>query len=363
MGACLNKGPVDDAKHAQDKQRSKDLERVMIHEQRVDAQVNKLLLLGAGESGKSTLFKQMITIYGKGFSLEDRKEYVHVVFSNIINSVKTLCDQSDKLAARGIGGTRMNPRNAASKQFLEDLKDEIIDPKVATHMAQIWSDPGIQATYEHRAMYQLNDSTKYFLDKIHEVGVKDYLPTEQDILRSRVRTTGIVESNFVIDGNQFKMMDVGGQRNERKKWLHCFSGVTAILFVAALSEYDQVLFEDEETNRMVEALNLFEEICNYKMFKKTSMILFLNKRDLFAEKIAKVPLTKGCFRDYTGPNTYEGASQFILEQFEGRNRDPEKRIYPHLTCATDKDNIKVVFNAVKDTVIRRSLEEGGLIAS
>jgi hypothetical protein len=303
----------------------------------------------------------MITIYGKGFSLEDRKEYIHVVFSNILLSIKTLCDQSDKLAQRGVQGTKVSQKNAASKKYVEDLKDETIDGKAAAHMAALWADPGIQKAYDHRSMYQLNDSTRYFLERIHDVGAKDYLPSEQDVLRSRVRTTGIVESNFIIDGNHFKMMDVGGQRNERKKWLHCFSGVTAILFVAALSEYDQVLFEDEETNRMVEALNLFDEICNYKMFKKTSMILFLNKRDLFAEKIQKVPLSKGCFPDYDGNNTYDAASQFILEQFEARNRDSEKRIYPHLTCATDKDNIKVVFNAVKDTVIRRSLEEGGLI--
>jgi GTPase SAR1 family protein len=361
MGICAAKNPASDSKLKEEKAKSKDLERQIVADQRADQQVNKLLLLGAGESGKSTLFKQMITIYGKGFSLEDRKEYIHVVFSNIIVSIRTLCEQSDKLQQRGIQGTKVASKNAASKKFIEDLKDDNIDSKTAAHMAAIWADPGIQKAYEHRAMYQLNDSTRYFLEKITEIGAKDYLPSEQDVLRSRVRTTGIVESNFIIDGNHFKMMDVGGQRNERKKWLHCFSGVTAILFVAALSEYDQVLFEDEETNRMVEALNLFDEICNYKMFKKTSMILFLNKRDLFAEKITKVPLNKGCFPDYDGANTYDAASQFILEQFEARNRDAEKRIYPHLTCATDKDNIKVVFNAVKDTVIRRSLEEGGLI--
>jgi len=360
MGLCAAKN-VDSDKLKEEKAKSKDLEKQLVQDQRTDQQVNKLLLLGAGESGKSTLFKQMVTIYGKGFSVEDRKEYIHVVYTNIILSMKTLCDQSDRLGQKGVQGTKIAPKNAAAKKHVEDIKEENIDSKTATHMAALWADPGIQKTYEHRAMYQLNDSTNYFLAKIHEIGVKDYLPTEQDVLRSRVRTTGIVESNFIIDGNHFKMMDVGGQRNERKKWLHCFSGVTAILFVAALSEYDQVLFEDEETNRMIEALNLFDEICNYKLFKKTSMILFLNKCDLFAEKIQKVSLTKGCFPDYSLPNTYEAASQFILEQFESRNRDSEKRIYPHLTCATDKDHIKVVFNAVKDTVIRRSLEEGGLI--
>jgi len=357
----MSKNPADDVKHKEDKQRSKEVEKVMITDQRQDQQINKLLLLGAGESGKSTLFKQMITIYGKGFSIDDRKEYIHVVYSNIIHSVKTLCDQSEKLHAKGISGTRVQAKALASKKFVEDLKEEVVDGKVAQHLAILWADPGIQVTYEHRATYQLNDSTRYFLEKIHDIGQKDFLPSEQDVLRSRVRTTGIVESSFVIDGNHFKMMDVGGQRNERKKWLHCFSGVTAVLFVAALSEYDQVLFEDEETNRMVEALNLFDEICNYKLFKKTSMILFLNKRDLFQEKLQKVPLTKGCFPGYTGPNTYDATSEFILEQFQARNRDPEKRLYPHITCATDKDNVKVVFNAVKDTVIRRSLEEGGLI--
>ena len=84
------------------------------------------------------------------------------------------------------------------------------------------------------------------------------------------------------------MFDVGGQRNERKKWIHCFEGVTAVLFVAAISAYDQVLYEDENTNRMVEALNLFSEICNSNWFRDTAMILFLNKRDLFMEKIKKV---------------------------------------------------------------------------
>jgi hypothetical protein len=72
-----------------------------------------------------------------------------------------------------------------------------------------------------------------------------YIPSEQDVLHARAPTTGIVENHFEIDGNAFKMFDVGGQRNERKKWIHCFENVTAVLFVAALSEYNQVLYEDE----------------------------------------------------------------------------------------------------------------------
>ena len=94
----------------------------------------------------------------------------------------------------------------------------------------------------------------------------------------------IVEEHFLIDDVQFVMFDVGGQRNERKKWIHCFEGVTAVIFVAAISEYDQVLFEDKTQNRMIEAIALFREVCNLKWFKDTAMILFLNKRDLFEAK-------------------------------------------------------------------------------
>lgn len=72
-----------------------------------------------------------------------------------------------------------------------------------------------------------------------------YAPTEQDVLRSRVKTTGITETTFRVGESTYKMFDVGGQRSERKKWIHCFENVTSIVFLVAISEYDQVLVEDE----------------------------------------------------------------------------------------------------------------------
>ena len=142
--------------------------------------------------------------------------------------------------------------------------------------------------------------------------------------------------------------------------IHCFENVTAVLFVAAISEYDQVLYEDENTNRIVEALNLFEEICNSRWFRETSVILFLNKRDLFAEKCKKVSLSV-CFPDYTGDDSYEAGVEYLQEQFEMKNRNSDKQVYTHVTCATDTDNIGAVFNAVKDIIIRKSLNEAGLV--
>ena len=73
----------------------------------------------------------------------------------------------------------------------------------------------------------------------------NYLPTDQDILRSRVKTTGITETTFKVGELTYKLFDVGGQRSERKKWIHCFENVTALVFLVSLSEYDQMLYEDE----------------------------------------------------------------------------------------------------------------------
>lgn len=101
------------------------------------------------------------------------------------------------------------------------------------------------------------------------------------------------------------MFDVGGQRSERKKWIHCFENVTAIVFLVAISEYDQLLFEDETVNRMQEALTLFDSICNSRWFVKTSIILFLNKIDRFKEKLPISPMRK-YFPDFEGKKTSNG---------------------------------------------------------
>jgi GTPase SAR1 family protein len=105
----------------------------------------------------------------------------------------------------------------------------------------------------------------------------------------------------------FVIIDVGGQRSERRKWMHAFDEVTAVIFVAALSEFDQKMFEDTSANRMVDALELFDKTCNGAVFKNTPIILFLNKSDLFRTKIAETQIaTTPAFGDYPGkPHDYD----------------------------------------------------------
>lgn len=161
----------------------------------------------------------------------------------------------------------------------------------------------------------------------------------------------------------FSIIDVGGQRSERKKWMHCFDQVMGIIFVAGLSDYDLMLAEEQSTNRMSESLLLFASICNNRLFYSSSMILFLNKTDLFEAKIvdpAGMPLTS-CFPLYRGGrHSAPEAMDFVKRQFLAQYIGGDKLIYTHFTCATKTDNIRFVFVAVSDMLICQMLSFCGL---
>lgn len=155
------------------------------------------------------------------------------------------------------------------------------------------------------------------------------------------------------------MYDVGGQRSERKKWIHCFENVTLIIFCVALSEYDQVLLEEKKENRMNESLVLFDSIINSRWFVRTSVVLFLNKIDVFTEKLPLSPL-ENQFPDYMGGNDINKGAKYILWRFTQMNR-AGLNIYPHLTQATDTSNIRLVFAAIKETILQNALQDAGIL--
>lgn len=321
----------------------------------------KLLLLGTGESGKSTFIKQMRIIHGSGYNDNDRREFIQLVFQNILTSMQNLIRAMSTLSI-----AYTNPDNL---QHADDLLDVDVGRvevyaqfiRYVKAIQSLWDDPGIQHCYDRRREYQLSDSTSYYLKELARIQEADYLPTEQDILRVRVPTTGISEYPFDLDSIIFRMVDVGGQRSERRKWIHCFEYVTSIMFLVALSEYDQVLVESQNENRMEESRALFRTIIMYPWFQHSSVILFLNKKDLLEEKV-QVSHLVDYFPDFTGePKNAEAAKEFILQKFLELNPDSDKIVYSHFTCATDTENIRFVFAAVKDTILQSNLREYNLV--
>lgn len=321
----------------------------------------KLLLLGAGESGKSTIVKQMKIIHEGGFTTDDSHQYKPVIYSNTIQSMAAILRAMATLGVEFADSDRKKDASLIFEMISKVRDTEPFSKQLSSSMIRLWSDTGLQECFLRSNEYQLNDSAKYFLDSLDRLSETSFFPTVQDILRTRVRTTGIVEIPFEFKKLNFRLFDLGGQRSERKKWIHCFEDVSAIIFCVALSEYDQLIQEDETTNRMQESLILFDSICNSKWFIKTSIILFLNKKDLFKEKIHKSPLTV-CFPDYSGGSSYKEAATYIQIQFESKNQKIElKEIYCHKTCATDTNNIQFVFDAITDTIIANNLRLCGLV--
>lgn len=311
----------------------------------------KLLLLGTGDSGKSTFAKQMKIIHLTGFSDDERQNMKKIIHINVISYMQTLLNQMRSF------GYELKEENKEHEEVIRNIsKDQlstttvIFSPQISGALIALWSDPAIsQQTMGRYREFQLSDSAKYFFARLEKISKPDYLPHEADMLRARIQTTGIVEINFNILEFAFKMVDVGGQRNERKKWIHCFEGVNAIIFVVALSEFDLYLEENATILRMHESLKLFGDIINNVWFQCTPIVLLLNKRDLFEEKIKTEDLTV-CFPDYTGGNNFDNGVAFIKQKFLEKNKTSRK-VYSHVTCATDTENIKVVFNAMKAIVM------------
>ncbi|CAO3600891.1 unnamed protein product [Absidia cylindrospora] len=321
----------------------------------------KMLLLGAGESGKSTLLKQLKLLHDGGYSSDEREAFKEIIFSNTIQSMRAILEAMDNMGV-GFADSKatMEQQAAIILDLPTQIEREFLPAEVTQAIRSLWSDQNLLSVFSRSREYQLNDSAKYYFESIDRIGDSNYVPTDQDVLRSRVKTTGITETTFVIDDLTYRMFDVGGQRSERKKWIHCFENVSAIIFLVAISEYDQVLIEDETVNRMQEALTLFDSICNSRWFLKTSIILFLNKIDIFKDKLLKEPLSD-TFPDFAGPDTYDVASDYILNRFVSLNQSDSKQIYTHFTCATDTLQIKFVMEAVNDIIIQNNLRDIGLL--
>jgi len=277
MGACVS---------TEEKKKSSDIDKTINGDRKKLRDEVKLLLLGPGESGKSTVFKQMKIIQDHGgFSTEELQSYKYIVFGNCVTQMKVIVNAAMKL---NIDLDSDENKKRAERLTKVPSGGDAWSTELGDDISKLWADSGIQKAYALRdRQYQLNDSANYFFDNIDRFMSVSYIPTQADVLRARVRSTGIEEAEFKFEDISFRMVDVGGQRSERRKWIHCFDQVTAVIFCVALSEYDQNLREDDTQNRMKESLLLFDEICNSHWFRNTTFILFLNKTDLFKEKNPK----------------------------------------------------------------------------
>uniref|UniRef100_A0AAR2LPY1 Guanine nucleotide-binding protein G(Olf) subunit alpha n=1 Tax=Pygocentrus nattereri TaxID=42514 RepID=A0AAR2LPY1_PYGNA len=357
---------------------SKNIDRALKELKREYKQTHRLLLLGAGESGKSTIVKQMRILHVNGFNAEEKKQKIQDIRKNVKDAIVTIVSAMSTLIPPV---PLANPEDQFRIDYIRSiapLSDFDYSQEFFDHAKKLWDDEGVKACYERSNEYQLIDCARYFLDRIDAVRQSDYTPTDQDLLRCRVLTSGIFETRFQVDKVNFHMFDVGGQRDERRKWIQCFNDVTAIIFVVASSSYNMVIREDNNTNRLREALDLFRSIWNNRWLRTISVILFLNKQDMLAEKVlagkSKIEDYFPEYARYTIPNEatpepgedprVTRAKYFIRDEFlriSTASGDGRHYCYPHFTCAVDTENIRRVFNDCRDIIQRMHLRQYELL--
>lgn len=162
-------------------------------------------LPGAGESGKSTIVKQMKIIHETGYSHEECEQYRPVVYSNTIQSLMAII--------RAMGQLRIDfadpQKTDVARQFFtyaSAAEEGELTPELVGLMKKLWADQGVQLCFSRSREYQLNDSAAYYLNSLDRIAQPSYVPTQQDVLRTRVKTTGIVETHFSFKGLHFKLV-------------------------------------------------------------------------------------------------------------------------------------------------------------
>eukprot|EP01132_Coremiostelium_polycephalum_P005907 gene5907-7356_t len=312
----------------------KDVSQEAVNSRKIDKMIKKdaetmgslkLLLLGSGDCGKSTIFKQIVALQNDSRRKEltpNMDSQIKTIYSNIVTSMKcllnalplyhlSLLDDEDIKRAEKVNTVYFELDNITQATWMSVVED----------ISLLWKNDTIQSVYNNpNRLFQLMDSTEYFMENIDRFK-GNFKPNQNDLLRARVRTTGIVEADLVLNEIDF-----------------------------------QVLEEDQSVSRYVDSLELFREMVNSIWFTKSAFVLFFNKVDLFKKKIKKVPMSQ-YLTEFTGRNdSYEDTSSFLKQQFLQTNKT-SKPIYSHFTCALDTEAIQAVFRSIQDMLVTSLVEE------
>ncbi|KAF2689823.1 G-protein complex alpha subunit GpaA/FadA [Lentithecium fluviatile CBS 122367] len=253
-----------------------------------NAPTPKILILGTSESGKSTLLKALRLCLQEPYTLDERLSYREIIWSNVVQSARVVLEAMESLEL-----PLENDTNEYHVQtiFMQPSQYEDCPPgsEVIHAVKLLWDDAGFQDAFNRRREYQLPDSFRYYAIDVERIMSPDYVPTNEDIFRSRVKTTGITESSFLYNDLGYKVFDVGGVRSERKKWIHVFGNISTVAFTIDAHSYAKILFEDETVNRMQEQLHLFDSVVNSRWFQESSFIIVFTKIDMLEEWLQTNP--------------------------------------------------------------------------
>ncbi|KAI6139637.1 guanine nucleotide binding protein, alpha subunit [Pisolithus thermaeus] len=250
------------------------------------------------------------------------------------------------------------------------------DPGVLMHacaedMKRLWTDPIIKRLMEIEKM-RPEEMAGFFLDDLDRVTSLRYVPSDDDVLRARIKTLGVSEHRFTVRtgplgssmSHDWRVFDVGGQRSLRAAWVPYFEDVNAIIFLAPISCFDQVLQEDPSVNRLADSFLLWKTIVSHPLLKKAYLILFLNKCDILRAKLESGIRLGNYITSYGNrPNDFESASIYLKKKFAALMREHanDRSLYCHFTSVTDMKSTSLILQHVQDVIVRDNLKRSALV--
>ncbi|KAI0296788.1 guanine nucleotide binding protein, alpha subunit [Multifurca ochricompacta] len=381
----------------------------------------KVLILGQSESGKSTTLKNFQMQYARETWLEERSSWRAIIQLNLIRSIVTLLDLKHRLLRlrlaplRGVqqdlqrrlgaaaveesynpgpGGVlprpsefavrsrdgwrsalerfRTRPQDAQETARAADARvrkaAEVTEVVVgcAEDMRALWEDSAVQEMLRRKKI-RMEEEPGFFLNDIERIAARDYEPSDNDVIRARLRTLGVQEYSFWVEqaGHEWLMYDVGGTRSSRAHWYPFFDDMDAIIFLAPISSFDERLREDRRVNRLEDTYMLWQTLCSLQMLAKTQIILFLNKCDLLEQKLragVKVRTHVPSFGNRS--NDVDTVKKYFQSHFKeiAKQHSPEpRRFYVHLTSVVDTRGTAATLRTVEDGILRASLRRADLL--
>ncbi|KAF8374890.1 hypothetical protein PRIPAC_81319 [Pristionchus pacificus] len=338
----------------------------------------KILLLGGADAGKSTILKQMRILHMNGFDADEMHSFQKYLRYNLFQIFHEVAIGVEECVT-DIANIEKNKiyRFSEGISWIIGIDEE----QEIEFLLDFIKLDCVRSFIELYPNYStLPDNASYYIPKLPALLSANYKPTAEDILHLRIPTTSVNEINFAFSNRTIRLIDVGGQRTYRKKWIHYFDGVAAVLFVVSMAAYDQSLDEVDKMlkpvlhkdifpveavkpkpdNRLRDSAQLFGDMLRSKYLATAAFILFLNKKDLFWKKLPIHPLGK-YVNAYKGTNNDE-AAEFLKEYFLKRKskNDKDRPIYSHFTCATDTENVEFVFKAACEIVLQKNLNKSGI---
>ena len=176
-----------------------------------------------------------------------------------------------------------------------------------------------------------------------------------DILSQYRPTTGLIEQCIKVEDDEnvsFRIVDTGGQKNERRKWIHHFENVSAIVYVVSLAAFDEPLYEDETINSLHDSIKLFGDTMNNNShwFAECKIFLVFNKKDIFQRKLEKQSL-KTCFGDKYDEKEYYNDCVGIEEKVD-KNIEFIKCKYLDVLVSDKNEVISFVVSAIDEKCVK-----------